>query len=602
MLPRRSERPGAGTRKLVLMQTNPTEQAQAKRAAGYVRVSTARQAEQGLSIDQQEAQVAAYIEQHGWELAGVYVERGISGRRASRPELDRLLATLGEIDYLVIPKLDRLGRSVRNILELVKQLEDSEVALVSIADNFDSTGFGKFQLTLLSALAELESATTGERVKSVMAGRAADGKHHARSPYGFGKCDKRLVPVEPDSSIVRRIFQETADGQTQRAIVGRLNAEKVKRPNGAPWTPSNIHKILNNVAYIGKVEAGGEVYEGEHEAIIDSETWEAVRKLKDANKAAAGGGRGRLPHLHLFVRGHLRCALCDAAMLPRTNARNGYTYYQCATRKDSGIAACGMENVPRLPVDQAVFNYFARVGIDLEATRAKLLESVNAKQLVTKQLLKVAVQAGKDATAAVDRVREDYMAGSLSVEEWKELRGELNAKQEQAQERVSALEDQAAAAAGEGAQIRNAEDLALARLAEVRAAVAGQIDDASDIAAARAGIRRLFDSFYIAPAAQRPVRSSRSSMVRHSPLIVDEWMLTPEPRLEVVEDLEVAFRPVLKQEPLPPKANNGAPSVVADTVQFLDGPGDRPGAGGGEDPDAHELVGVGAGDAEESVF
>ena len=68
------------------------------RAAAYVRVSTLKQAEEGLSLDAQERRVREYIEREGWELAGLYVERGVSGRRAARPELDRLLASLDSID------------------------------------------------------------------------------------------------------------------------------------------------------------------------------------------------------------------------------------------------------------------------------------------------------------------------------------------------------------------------------------------------------------------------------------------------------------------------------------------------------------------------
>ena len=127
-----------------------------------VRVSTARQAEEGLSLEAQERRVREYVEREGWELTGLYVERGVSGRRAARPELDKLLADLDGIDRLVIPKLDRLGRSNRHLHDLFEALQAANVELVSLADNIDtSTSAGRLMRNMLANLAEFESTRSG---------------------------------------------------------------------------------------------------------------------------------------------------------------------------------------------------------------------------------------------------------------------------------------------------------------------------------------------------------------------------------------------------------------------------------------------------------
>jgi DNA invertase Pin-like site-specific DNA recombinase len=114
------------------------------RAAGYIRVSTERQATEGLSLGEQERRIRAYAEAHGWELVEVFADRGISGRRDDRPALKRLLAELHRIDRLIIPKLDRLGRSNRHLLDVFDQLEAADVQLVSVSEAIDtSTPIGK---------------------------------------------------------------------------------------------------------------------------------------------------------------------------------------------------------------------------------------------------------------------------------------------------------------------------------------------------------------------------------------------------------------------------------------------------------------------------
>src|SRR5687767_11661490 len=90
----------------------------ATRAAGYIRVSTERQATEGLSLPEQERRIRAYADAQGWELVEVYTDAGISGKRDERPALRRLLGELDGIDRLIIPKLDRLGRSNRHLLDV----------------------------------------------------------------------------------------------------------------------------------------------------------------------------------------------------------------------------------------------------------------------------------------------------------------------------------------------------------------------------------------------------------------------------------------------------------------------------------------------------
>ena len=149
------------------------------RAAGYIRVSTERQAKEGLSLPEQEGRIRAYAEAHGWELVEVFADRGVSGRRDDRPALGRLLGELDRIDRLIIPKLDRLGRSNRHLLDVFDRLDAADVELVSVSEAIDtSTPIGKLLRSVLSAMAEFEADNISERVKAVTERRARGGGHH----------------------------------------------------------------------------------------------------------------------------------------------------------------------------------------------------------------------------------------------------------------------------------------------------------------------------------------------------------------------------------------------------------------------------------------
>ena len=185
------------------------------RAAAYVRVSTTQQAKEGLSLEEQRRKVEAYIgSQDDWVLAApTFVEAGVSGRRDDRPELAKVLelAASGQIDVLVIPKLDRLGRSTLHLLRVCADLKAAGVSLVSLGDSIDtSTAAGQMLLEILAAVAAFESARIGERVASVSAARCAQGKAHGRAPFGYRAGGKEgLVKVPAEAAVVQRIFRNT---------------------------------------------------------------------------------------------------------------------------------------------------------------------------------------------------------------------------------------------------------------------------------------------------------------------------------------------------------------------------------------------------------
>ena len=148
------------------------------RAAIYVRVSTDDQAEHGTSLDDQVRRCEAYCVAHGWDVVAVYREQGVSGTQASRPQPDRLLhsARDGELDAIVVAKLDRWGPSMWHLTAALGDLDDLGVRFASVAEAIDSsTASGRLLRNVLGAIAEFEREAIVERTSAGLRAVARDG-------------------------------------------------------------------------------------------------------------------------------------------------------------------------------------------------------------------------------------------------------------------------------------------------------------------------------------------------------------------------------------------------------------------------------------------
>ena len=148
------------------------------RAAGYIRVSQERAARNGYGLGAQEADVRRFVEYKAWELVELYREKGFSGYKKDRPELDRLLsdAKAGKFDVVVFPSIDRVGRSTRDVLDIDKKLRDAGVDIVFMRESVDtSTPTGAFFEAIMASIAQLEGHMMYERLSKGKQEKAARG-------------------------------------------------------------------------------------------------------------------------------------------------------------------------------------------------------------------------------------------------------------------------------------------------------------------------------------------------------------------------------------------------------------------------------------------
>lgn len=215
----------------------------AMKVFGYVRVSTAEQANSGMSLDQQQQQITGYAMMKGWTVAAFFVEAGVSGSTplADRPEGRRMLAGLEPGDVIITAKLDRAFRSAADALGTLEQLKDDGIGLHMIDLGGDVTGNGisKLVFTILSAVAENERDRIRERVRDAKRHRASQHLYNGgKRPFGFDIRDGALVPNEAEQTALEAGRTMQANGLSLRAVasewkhtfgLGDFDAKTVKR-------------------------------------------------------------------------------------------------------------------------------------------------------------------------------------------------------------------------------------------------------------------------------------------------------------------------------------------------------------------------------------
>jgi DNA invertase Pin-like site-specific DNA recombinase len=224
-------------------------------AVGYVRVSTDRQAEQGVSLEAQEAKIRAMATVQGVDLVEVIVDGGESAKSLKRPGVERLLGLVnsGKVQAVIIAKLDRLTRSVKDLAALLELFEKRRVALVSVAESLDTgSAAGRLVITIMGAVSQWEREAIGERTRDALRHKRAQGERTGNVPYGFRlAADGRHV--EPDGgeqAAVSTIKELRAQGHSLRGIALALNGKGHRTRRGTEWRLESVNRVVKRGAIL----------------------------------------------------------------------------------------------------------------------------------------------------------------------------------------------------------------------------------------------------------------------------------------------------------------------------------------------------------------
>ena len=210
------------------------------KAIGYVRVSTEKQVDFGVSLEAQSEKVRAMAVVQSAELAEVIVDAGESAKSLNRPGMERLLSLVdaGAVDTVIIAKLDRLTRSVADLAELLKRFERRGVSLVSVADSLDTrSAAGRLVLNIMVSVSQWERESIGERTRDAMHHKRANGERVGTVPFGYSvAADGLHLEVNPaEQGILSRIRELRATGFTTRRIADELNRQGFTTRRGTAW-------------------------------------------------------------------------------------------------------------------------------------------------------------------------------------------------------------------------------------------------------------------------------------------------------------------------------------------------------------------------------
>jgi len=385
------------------------------RCAIYTRKSNEDGLDQAFnSLHAQRAMCESYVASfasEGWAaLSTDYSDAGITGGTMERPGLQKLLNDIkaGRVDVVVIYRLDRLSRSMRDFLNMMEVFDNRKVSFASVTERIDTTSSaGRLFLNMILAFAQFEREVAAERIRDKIASAKRKGKYVGGRPllgYDVDREQMRLVVNLEEAKLVRHIFQRFCQVGSCMKVANELNAagqrmkawttRKGRTMGGGTWLKTDVHHLLTNCRYIGLVPHKTETFKGEHEAVIDRKTWDRVQSILSQNRNYRGNQTRKTTAA--ILKGLLRCGGCDAAMVPTYTTRRGkrYHYYLCHAAGKAGHDSCEVKSVAAGQIEGAVFTYLKNIFADPEmvARTFRITQQQLADQRVTAQREKATVE------------------------------------------------------------------------------------------------------------------------------------------------------------------------------------------------------------------
>ena len=304
-----------------------------KKIAGiYVRVSTEEQSREGFSLKEQEERLKEFCNFKRYEIYKIYKDAGISAKNDKRPAYQEMMSDVKNknINVIVAFKLDRLTRNVYDIEKLMKTVNDYECDIDCMADESNTTtSNGRMVMRIMTSVFQNEIEKCSERTKFGMVGAIKSGHIPNRTPLGFKRIDKKLVPDPLTKDVIVRIFDLYLEGKSHQTIANIYNKEKVLGKTN--WYDSTIQKILSNELYKGDFVNGKRTkhptyYENVVDPIVSKEKWESCQYQKQRNAR-----HYERTATYLFTN-KLKCSKCGCFLGgSATTKPNGkkYYYYKC---------------------------------------------------------------------------------------------------------------------------------------------------------------------------------------------------------------------------------------------------------------------------------
>ena len=390
-------------------------------AAIYCRQSFYK--EDSCSIDMQIERSKAFCVSQGWDYVVYDTDKGYSGKDTDRPGFRQMMKEIaaGQINFVVVYKLDRISRNLKDFFGLMEEFKAREVGFRSLTENFDTTTpMGRAMLAIIAVFAQLERETTAERVRDNMLDRFRMGIWNGGPiPFGFtssktslpvngkAKSVSVLVPDEAETDYIRQFYEWYLEPSgSYLANTKRANALSIPTKSGKAWNPNQMQRIMKNPLYCIADQAAYEYFsslevemacdqtdfDGEHGLMWYNrrKPHKKTTRLKDQSEwvLTVGGHQGIIPG-ELYVRaqrkvmastfkpartgtgskgllaGLVKCGWCGKAMVYLDYGQGKrWQYYKCRSKEQQGACVCSGQSVRGGDLDQAVIKAIKKICAD----------------------------------------------------------------------------------------------------------------------------------------------------------------------------------------------------------------------------------------------
>jgi len=374
----------------------------------YRRVSTDEQANKGFSLENQKIRLESFATSQGWEIAGDYIDDGYSGKDMNRPALKRMFSDVDKFDVILVYKLDRFTRSVKDLNEMMETLQEHNIAFKSATESIDTTtATGRMILNMMSTTAQWERETISERIKDVLSKMREEGIFPTgKTPYGYRLQKNRAIVQVPEEIEVVKFVYRQSKVYGQRQIAKLLREKGIKTYHGSDWVGCNVGRLLHNPFYCGYLKVNGELVPIKNEGfnpVITLEEYLQINKL--LRKRSLNPTRKKSDSVYPFS-GIVLCPKCHKPMRGdrvrkklATGEYKYYFYYKCGNAKNH---LCDMKTITASKVDSAFVTYISGAfnNIDIQ------IEQERDNEILEKEL--------KNLNNKIERAKELYIEGDIS--------------------------------------------------------------------------------------------------------------------------------------------------------------------------------------------
>jgi len=414
------------------------------RAALYLRVSTARQAEHDVSIPDQKRQGEAYCEARGYQLVETFVEPGASATNDRRPEFQRMIeagtSKPAPFDVVIVHSFSRFFRDAFDMEFYVRKLAKNGVKLLSITQEIGDDPVHQMMRQIMALFDEYQSKENAKHVMRALKENARQGFWNGSlPPIGYrvvaaeqrGAKTKKKLEIDPlHADTVRLIYRLALEGDGTtgqmgvKNIVSYLNSRRIFTRDGGRWGIGQVHRILTRRTYMGEHEFNkrsktkelkpvSEIVTVPVQPIIDRETFDTVQALlKARNPKVTPSAVISGPTM---LTGLIHCAKCGGAMTIRTGKGGRYRYYACSMKARQGPTACEGLAVPMDKLDELVASHLEDQLLQPERLETILASVLDRRQEQSERRREHIAELNKRAAESELRLKRLYDAIEAGV-------------------------------------------------------------------------------------------------------------------------------------------------------------------------------------------